>query len=216
MKHKVLIVDDDPDVLESTALLVESIGYEVVRVSEASEIIDSLEQEQPAVLMQDLKMPGLNVSGLVAALRSNPATADIPIVFFSATADVAGLAARYDAWGYLAKPFGKQELARLLDEAMQASQPVPVAGVRDVQREVRSVFHEYWNVLAALSNYVVILDDAEGLDAGTKKSIKGLDELILQLEAKTDRLQSYVVGLLSSVEREDLHGSAHQEGVKGT
>jgi CheY-like chemotaxis protein len=203
MRQKVLIVDDDPDVLESTALLVESLGYDVVRVSNASDIIDALEQEQPAVLLQDLRMPGLNVSGLVAALRSNPATADIPIVFFSANTDVAGLAARYDAWGYLAKPFGKQELSRLLDEAMQATQPIPIKGVRDVQREVRTVFHEYWNVLAALSNYVVILDDAEGLDEGTRKSIKGLDELILQLEAKTDRLQSYVMALLSTYEKEE-------------
>lgn len=205
MKQKVLIVDDDPDVLESTALLVESLGYEVIRVSNASDIIDALEREQPAVLLQDLRMPGLNVSGLVAALRSNPSTADIPIVFFSANTDVAGLAARYDAWGYLAKPFGKQELARLLDEAMRATKPVPVKAVRDVQREVRTVFHEYWNVLAALSNYVVILDEAEGLDPGTKKSIKGLDELILQLEAKTDRLQSYVTGLLTSIEKEQTY-----------
>jgi FixJ family two-component response regulator len=201
-KAKVVIVDDEPDVLESTAILVESLGYEPVQVSEASKILDTLEREQPAVLLQDLKMPGLNVSGLVASLRSNPATAEIPIVFFSANADLPGMAARYDVWGYLAKPFGKQELARLLDEAMGLQDEIPKKSGRDLQREVRSVFHDYWNLLAALSNYVVILDDAKDLSPSLKKSVRGLDDLVLQLESKTDRLQSYLMALLQSMEAE--------------
>src|SRR5687768_3674810 len=120
MKTKVLIVDDEPDVLESTAGLVESLGYEAIRVSNASEIMDTIEKTKPGVLLQDLKMPGLNVSGLVASLRTNPATAEIPIVFFSANSDLPGTAARLDAWGYLSKPFAKQDLARLLREATGA------------------------------------------------------------------------------------------------
>lgn len=212
MKQKVLIVDDDPDVLESTALVVESLGYEVTRVSNASDILDALEREQPDVLMQDLKMPGLNVSGLVASLRSNPTTEQIPIVFFSANTDVAGLAARYDAWGYLAKPFSKAELERLLKEATQSHTPAPLQGTRDTQREVRKVFHDYWNLMAALSNYVVILEDAKGLEPGVRKTIRGLEEIILQLEAKTDRLQSYLMALLGSLEPPSAQESSSVQG----
>lgn len=196
---KVLIVDDEPDVLESTALLVESLGYETIRLSTAADILETCERERPGLLLQDLKMPGLNVSGLVASLRSNPGTADIAIVFFSANDDLPGQAARYDAWGYLSKPFGKQELAHLLDQAMGAERVKPRSS-RELNREVRSIFHDYWNLLAALNNYLVILDDLESLPPVARKSIDGLDDLVLQLEAKTDRLQQYLMGLLATMD----------------
>src|SRR6185503_8500139 len=122
MKPKILVVDDEPDVLESTAGLIESLGYTAIRLGDAAGILETVEREKPDVLLQDLKMPGLNVSGLVATLRSNPMTADVPLIFFSANSDLAGTAARYDAWGYLSKPFAKQDLARLLREALGSSE----------------------------------------------------------------------------------------------
>src|SRR5688572_7184982 len=134
-KAKVLIVDDEPDVLDSTALLVGSLGYQALRVSDPAEILPMVEREQPGLILQDLKMPGLNVAGLVAALRLNPHTAEIPLVFFSAGRDLSTTSARYDAWGYLAKPFGKQELAQLLGQVLGASASRVPAG-RDLQREI--------------------------------------------------------------------------------
>src|SRR5687768_873308 len=186
MNNKVLIVDDEPDVLESTAGLVESLGYEALRLSKAAQILDAVEREKPGVLLQDLKMPGLNVSGLVAALRSNPATSDIPIVFFSANADLPGTAARLDAWGYLSKPFAKQDLARLLRQAIGSRGPVPLKTRNALHRDIRGVFHDYWNLLAALSNYVVILDESKELPRTLQKTVGGLDDVVLQLESKTD------------------------------
>lgn len=209
-KTKVLIVDDEPDVLESTAGLVESLGYSAIRISKSSEILEAVEREKPGVLLQDLKMPGLNVSGLVAALRSNPATAEIPIVFFSANSDVPGTAARYDAWGYLSKPFAKQDLARLLDAAMGAPDVTRVKAGRALNREVRSVFHDYWNLLTALSNYVVTLDEAASLPKGLQKTVRSLDDVVLQLESKTDRLQTHLLALVAAVEAAGHLGPSQQ------
>lgn len=203
MKTKVLIVDDEPDVLESTAGLVESLGYEAIMISQAAEIMDTIEKTKPNVLLQDLKMPGLNVSGLVAALRSNPATAEIPIVFFSANSDLPGTAARLDAWGYLSKPFAKQDLARLLREATGTPEVLGDKTGRALHRDVRGVFHDYWNLLAALSNYIVLLDEATNLPKGLHKTVRGLDDVVLQLESKTDRLQTYLLALVASVETQD-------------
>src|SRR5687768_1513714 len=177
MNNKVLIVDDEPDVLESTAGLVESLGYEALRLSNAAGILDAVEHQKPDVLLQDLKMPGLNVSGLVAALRSNPATADIPIVFFSANADLPGAAARLDAWGYLSKPFAKQDLSRLLREALGGRGPVVTKAGNALHRDVRGVFHDFWNLLAALNNYVVMLDESGDLPRTLQKTVRGLDDV---------------------------------------
>lgn len=201
-KPKVLIVDDEPDVLESTGLLVETLGYAAIQVSDPGEILEVVEREKPGLILQDLKMPGLNVAGLVAALRLNPRTAEVPLVFFSAGGELATTSARYDAWGYLAKPFGKQELAQLLNQVLGAAPsvaPKPSSG-RDLQREVRAIFHDYWNLLAALSNYILVLDETPNLPATAQKSVKGLDELIMKLESKTDRLSTYIRTLVNSFE----------------
>lgn len=201
MTAKVVIVDDEPDVLESTALLVEALGYKAVRVSEPADILATVEREVPGLILQDLKMPGLNVAGLVAALRLNPNTAEIPLVFFSANSDLPTTAARYDAWGYLAKPFGKEELSRLLVQVLGNRVPsVRGSQDKDMQKKVRSVFHDYWNLLAALSNYILVLDESTGLPPDAQRSVRGLDELILKLEAKTDRLNAYIMSLVNSLE----------------
>jgi len=120
--------------------------------------------------------------------------------------DVAATAARYDAWGHLAKPFAKEELAHLLEEATGAPRRLRIKGMRDVSRDVSSVFHDYWNLVAALSNYIALLDEAKNLPPALRKYVTGLDEVVLQLESKTDRLQSFLRGVLASVEPASKHG----------
>lgn len=197
--RKILVVDDEPDVLESTALLIESLGYQAIRLDDAGRILETVERERPALLLQDVRMKDLNLAGLVATLRSNPETAEVPLVFFSAHEDLAGTAARYDAWGYLSKPFGRAELARLLDRVLGSAEEELSSG-RKVQRDVRKIFHDQWNLLAAISNYTEILQKAKGLTADEERCIRGLYETLLKLEAKTDRLRSYVTSVVDSLE----------------
>jgi CheY-like chemotaxis protein len=189
MPGRVLIVDDEDDVLQSTAMVVQSLGYDVVTLADPAEILDTVHREQPSVILQDLRMPGLNLAGLVASLRSDPATASVPLVFFSANVDVAATAARYDAWGYLSKPFTAHELASVLAKVTGA----PPGPRREPEREVRAVFHDYWNLLAALANYGSVLDRMEALPPQARLAISGLHDTILKLESKTDRLRSYAL-----------------------
>lgn len=215
--RKVLIVDDDPDVLESTAMLVESLGYEPITLSDPAQVLETAEREQPAVLLQDLRMPDLNLSGLVACLRLSPATDEMAIVFASAIEDVSDTAARYDAWGYLAKPFGKDELAEVLEEAIHGEEERPQRD-REPRREVRRVFHDQWNLLAALGNYVGVLRDAENLPPELEQSVQGLEQSVLQLEARTERLQSYLMAVLARAESEaggPAESTDREEGLAG-
>lgn len=197
MVAKVMIVDDDPDVLESTALLVESLGYDPITLSEPSEVLETAEREEPDVLLQDLKMPDLNVSGLVACLRLSPATDDMPIVFVSAVEDLSSTAARYDAWGSLGKPFSKQELAQVLEEAIHGADQ-DLQAEREPRREVQRLFHDQWNLLAAIGNYLEVMNDADELPPELSQSLDGLEQTVLQLEARTERLESYLRAVLSS------------------
>lgn len=196
---KILVVDDEPDVLESTAMLIESLGYEAVRLSDPGKILETIEAEHPVLLLQDLRMSDLNLAGLVATLRSNPDTTELPLVFFSASKDLPSTAARYDAWGYLSKPFSREELARMLERVLGEKDETVLNG-RTIQKDVRTLFHDYWNLLAALSNYTEILKEAEGLGRDERRSVRGIDETLLKLEAKTDRLRSYMLSIIESLE----------------
>lgn len=204
-RPQVLIVDDDPDVLESTAMLVESLGYEAITVSDPAQVLETAEREQPAVLLQDLKMPDLNLSGLVAVLRLSPATDEMPIVFASAVEDVSDHASRYDAWGYLSKPFGKEELARVLEEAIHGDEPITTD--RAPSREIRRLFHDQWNLLAAIGNYIDVMQSAEDLPPDVEQSVEGLEKTVLQLEARTERMRSYLLALLSETEEGEASGT---------
>lgn len=196
---KVLVVDDEPDVLESTALLIESLGYPAIRLSDAGEILETVEREQPGLILQDLRMTDLNLSGLVATLRSSPSTSEIPLVFFSASRDVATTAARYDAWGYLTKPFSRSEMAGLLERVF-AHHGDPHEMPHNFRADIRGLFYDQWDLLAALNNYIQILDGREDLDQDARRCVRGLDETLLKLEAKTDRMKSYVLSLVDALE----------------
>jgi CheY-like chemotaxis protein len=188
---KVVIVDDEPDVLESTALVVEALGYEAVRVADHAKVVEVVEREQPGVLLQDLKMPGLNVSGLVAALRLNPRTAHVPIVFVSAGGDLATTAASLDAWGYLSKPFGKQALSAVLEQTMGPPPPEPPAAPSlgpGFQRELRGVLRESWGVLASLNNALIRLTSAAPRAPEVQRPVAAMGDVLLKLESKTDEL----------------------------
>lgn len=198
----VLIVDPDPDVLQSTALLVEALGYETVRLSEAADIFDTVMRERPALVLQETQMPGLNLAGLMAALRSEPLAASVPVVFFSAILDLPAQAQRHQAAGHLAKPFGFQELARVVERTVG---PPPGRATfeasQDVEKEVRLAFREYRNMLAAFNNYTTLLDKSKGLVAHDRAHVERLQDLILMLEARTVRLRSYILALLGPAEQ---------------
>lgn len=196
-----IIVDPDPDVLQSTALLIEALGYETVRLSEASDIFDTVLQERPALLLQETQMPGLNVAGLMASLRSEPTTASVPVVFFSAILDLPQQAQRHQAHAHLAKPFGFQELARILERTVG---PPPGRATfeesQDVEKEVRLAFREYRNLLAAFNNYTTLLEKSKDVGPHERGHVERLQDLILMLEARTVRLRSYILALIGPPE----------------
>jgi len=198
MAIKVLIVDDDRDVLESTGMLLASMGVEAVPLSDPSLILETVEAEKPALILQDLRMPDLNVSGVVAALRSNPATADVPLVFFSANSDLPATAARYDVWGYLAKPFSPEELKHLLERVLAHHPEAMPLTDRDLQKEIRNAFHDYWNVVAALGTYTTLIGRDPALPAHLQRASQGLNETLLRLESQTDRLRAYLLELAAA------------------
>ncbi len=114
---KVLIIDDEDDIRRIAALSLGKIGkMEVVDASGGAEGVRKAASERPDAILLDVMMPGLDGPATLAALRSNPATAEIPVVFLTAKAMASeierlmGLGAR----GVLTKPFDPMSLPQEL------------------------------------------------------------------------------------------------------
>lgn len=84
MKPRVLIVDDEPDVLELVDFKLSSQGYDVVKAASGLEALHKARSESPNVIVLDLMLPDLDGFSVCEILRAQPSTRDVPVVVFSA------------------------------------------------------------------------------------------------------------------------------------
>ena len=105
----VLVVDDDPDILQTLALCLTTEGYRVTTASNGQEALDLLNKERPACVLLDLMMPVMDGWQFVAELEQR-GWRKSPLLILSADRAVQGHAAKLRAEAFLAKPFDLDEL----------------------------------------------------------------------------------------------------------
>jgi len=94
LRTKILIVEDDDNSREMLKILLEGQGYTIFCAGEGSEGFHMAKDEQPDLIITDLMMPGVDGFGLIRRLRQEVTTAAIPVIVFTAYADVEKPAAR--------------------------------------------------------------------------------------------------------------------------
>jgi two-component system, OmpR family, alkaline phosphatase synthesis response regulator PhoP len=103
---KILIADDEPDILEIIQFNLQAEGYEVITAKNGNEAIDEAKKHQPDLIILDIMMPGKNGIDVCNILRMQPAFKDTLIIFLSALSDegteIRGLETGAD--DYLTKP----------------------------------------------------------------------------------------------------------------
>jgi CheY-like chemotaxis protein len=100
----VLVVDDDPDILEAICDILTGEGYRVARARHGGEALAALERERPALILLDLMMPVMDGLAFAQALRERERERGVPIVVISAEGNPQKAAA-VGARAYLSKPF---------------------------------------------------------------------------------------------------------------
>lgn len=90
----VLVVDDSSITLAMVRALLRRHGYDTVETQSAPGALALITGAKPGVVIADLKMPGMNGYELAQAIRSDPALADLPIVFYTAYYEAAQDCAR--------------------------------------------------------------------------------------------------------------------------
>jgi DNA-binding response OmpR family regulator len=118
----VLIVDDDPDMVETVGMMLESKGYEVGKAYDGVEGEESIKQRRPDLVVLDVMMPRKNGYVLCAELKKDKATRDIPIILLTAVGEAVpttsyshadGMATEAD--DYLPKPVDAEVLVETIE-----------------------------------------------------------------------------------------------------
>ncbi len=117
MSKRLLVVDDEPNLLRAVAACLKAENYEVNTARNGNDALMQLAESVPDLIISDIRMPGMDGYKLARQLRGSPRTALVPIVFLTAkdeTADrIEGFRAGIDA--YLTKPFEPEELIAVVN-----------------------------------------------------------------------------------------------------
>jgi len=119
---KVLIVDDEDDIRRIARIALGKVGkMDVVEAASGTEAVRRATEERPDAILLDVMMPGLDGPSTLAALRSQPSTASLPVVFLTAKAMPAEVERLKDlgARGVLLKPFDPMTLAADLQAVLK-------------------------------------------------------------------------------------------------
>lgn len=117
-RKRVLVVDDEPDIVMLIKSRLEANGYEVVSAYNGKDGIEKAEESQPSLILLDLMMPVMDGYEAGQKLKENPKTKDIPIILFTAASaeEVAKKGAEtIDAIDYVVKPFDDAALLFLIN-----------------------------------------------------------------------------------------------------
>ncbi len=119
---KVLIVDDEADVIQALKLRLETAGYHAVTASDGAEALKMLHDTEVGLILADLMMPHLDGLELTRRIRQNPSWLPIQILLFSCHEDPVAhrLALEFGALDYLSKTLGARAIVARVDEVLAA------------------------------------------------------------------------------------------------
>jgi two-component system chemotaxis response regulator CheY len=117
---RVLVVDDDPDILDALSEILEAEGYDVQRARNGREALQRLEQGLPDLVLLDLMMPVMDGWEFARSLAPG---ARPPIIVLSADRNVSSKAKEIGALDWLAKPFELSELLSAVRRALPLQVP---------------------------------------------------------------------------------------------
>lgn len=109
---RVLVVDDEPNILLSLEFLMQQAGFEVTTAEDAERAQALIQQQPPDLILLDISLPGMSGFDLLEQLRAAEATADLPVIMLTAhgreVEKEKGMA--LGASDYITKPFSTREL----------------------------------------------------------------------------------------------------------
>lgn len=117
-KRKIIIFDDDEDILSICSYVLEEEGWEVFTFTDCNHITQRVSEIQPQVILMDNWIPDSGGIAATQELKRSPELKNIPVVYFSANSDIQTLAGQAGAEAYLTKPFDLHDLEKTIESVL--------------------------------------------------------------------------------------------------
>ena len=117
---KILVIDDEPDLVSTIQCRLEWCKFEVVTAGNGQEGLGKAANEKPDLILLDINMPGMNGHEVLDRLRNCPDLRDIPVIMCTALCEAEDIAkaSSYGVADYIAKPFDFSELVEKISNVL--------------------------------------------------------------------------------------------------
>lgn len=123
MKEKILLVEDNPDLVAILSKLLSDLGLDCTVATTGHEALEKVASELPDLIILDMMLPGIHGLDVAAKIRQNPETSHISILGVTASLDfrmkIKAQAAGCDA--FLVKPFTSKQLVHTMDSLLKGA-----------------------------------------------------------------------------------------------
>lgn len=124
-KIQIVIVEDEPDILDVLSYNLKREGYEIATAQDGSRGLELIQNEKPKLVLLDLMLPGMDGLDVCRSLKSDDATKAIPVIMLTAKGEesdiVLGLGIGAD--DYITKPFSPKELIARVKAVLRRFEP---------------------------------------------------------------------------------------------
>ncbi len=200
-KHcSILVVDDDPSVLEATSLLLEEFGYDIVSSPSAGDAITRLETDNIDVVITDIVMPSM--SGIELLRQIHDLDPQKPVILMTAYADMEKVidAIKIGAFDFIIKPFTSQLLGHSIEKAVNHSKLMQME--KDYKRLLEEFNQEIETLVSERTMSLMALTIADKIR--NPASVIGLTcKRILDKEDVPEKLRPKLGGIIEEAEKLD-------------
>ncbi|MEJ2207430.1 MAG: response regulator [Anaerolineae bacterium] len=122
--YRILIADDEPEVVDLVRMMLEWEGYEVIAAVDGVDALEQAHDGLPDLILLDVRMPKMSGLNVLEQLREDPLTVGVPVIMLSVvtTYPEVRTALQRGAVAYLPKPFELKELVRLVGRVLVTDQ----------------------------------------------------------------------------------------------
>ena len=130
MGERILVVDDEPDLVELVRVNLDQAGFEVETAGSGREALAAVRRSPPDLLVLDLMLPDVSGTEICRSIRSDPANAELPILMLTAKAGEIDRVVGFElgADDYVTKPFSPRELTLRVQAVLRRRRPAEAAG----------------------------------------------------------------------------------------
>jgi two-component system, sensor histidine kinase and response regulator len=202
-KYVILIVDDEPDLLDITTAILEMEGYAVSKATDVMQALKILESITPDIIISDVTMPEFSGFDFFSRVRQNPRLQNTPFIFVSGHSDFAHVKIGKELGSdeYITKPFEPDLLLSVIKGKLKRRQQLSESFAHQIEQMKSQLFniisHEMRTPLTSILGATEIL--AEGKDS---LSAEDFTEFLEMLKAGSKRLNTMVEDFLLVVKIE--------------